>query len=145
MLCNVIIQPHFDYASSAWYSILNEKLKKIQITENNCIQFCLKLDKRHHISSNEFDSINCLPVNIRVHQCINAITFKFVNNACPYYLNEVQKYAPQCRIELRRNFANVRVRFRKTSTGQDGFSYIGPSLWNNLPESPRKKHRIEYF
>ena len=89
MLCNVIIQPHFDYASSAWYSILNEKLKKIQITENNCIQFCLKLDKRHHISSNEFDSINCLPVNIRVHQCINAITFKFVNNACPYYLNEV--------------------------------------------------------
>ena len=41
MLCNVIIQPHFDYASSAWYSILNEKLKKIQITENNCIQFCL--------------------------------------------------------------------------------------------------------
>ena len=28
MLCNAIIQPHFDYACSAWYPNLNEKLKK---------------------------------------------------------------------------------------------------------------------
>ena len=28
MLCNAIIQPHFDYACSAWYPSLNEKLKK---------------------------------------------------------------------------------------------------------------------
>ena len=55
MLCNAIIQPHFDYACSAWYPNLNEKLKKkIQIAQNNCIWFCLKLDKRHHISSKEF-------------------------------------------------------------------------------------------
>ena len=44
MLCNAIIQPHFDYACSAWYPNLNEKLKmKIQITQNKCIRFCLKL------------------------------------------------------------------------------------------------------
>ena len=142
MLCNVIIEPHFDYASSAWYSNLNEKLKKIQIAQNKCIRFCLKLDKRYHIFSNEFDSINCMPVNIRVHQCINAITFKFFNNACPHCLNEVYEYAPQCRIELRRNFAKVKVRFRKTSMGQDGLSYIGPSLWNNLPESLKKNNTV---
>ena len=146
MLCNVIIEPHFDYASSAWYSNLNEKLKKIQIAQNKCIRFCLKLDKRYHIFSNEFDSINCMPVNIRVHQCINAITFKFFNNACPHCLNEVYEYAPQCRIELRCNFAKVKVRFRKTSMGQDGLSYIGPSLWNNLPESlKKKKNTIHLF
>ena len=106
MLCNAIIQPHFDYACSAWYPNLNENLKKkIQIAQNKCIQFCLKLDKRHHASSKQFESINWLPVNKRVHQCINAITFKFVNNACPHYLNEVYECAPQCRIESRSNFS----------------------------------------
>ena len=32
MLCNALIQPHFDYACSAWYPNLNVKLKK---TANN--------------------------------------------------------------------------------------------------------------
>ena len=33
LLCNALIQPHFDYASSAWYPNLTQKMKsKIQIT-----------------------------------------------------------------------------------------------------------------
>ena len=31
MLCNALIQPHFDYACSTWYPNLNVKLKKLQI------------------------------------------------------------------------------------------------------------------
>ena len=95
MLCSAIVQPHIDYACSVWYPNLSEKQKrKIQIAQNKCIQFCLKLDKRHHISSKDFESINWLPVYKRVHQCINAITFKFFKNVCPHYLNEVYEYAP---------------------------------------------------
>ena len=77
VLCNAIIQSHFHYACSAWYPNLNEKLeKKIhKIAQNKCIWFFPKQDKRHHISSKEFESINWLPVK-RVHQCINAITFQ---------------------------------------------------------------------
>ena len=108
---------------------LNKKLKmKVQIAQNKCIRFCQKLDKRYHISNKEFESINWLPVNKRVHQCINAITFKFVNNACPHYLNEVYEYTPQCRIESRRNFPKLKAPFRKTNMGQNGLSYTGPSL-----------------
>ena len=141
MLCNAIIQPHFDYACSAWYPNLNEKLrKKIHIAQNKCIWFCLKLDK--HISSKEFESINWLPVNKRVHQCINAIT---CNNACPHYLNEVYKYTPQCKIESKSNFAKLKVPFRKTNMGQNDLSYIGPSLWNNLPGSLKKTTDLNTF
>ena len=51
MLCNVIIQSHFDYACSAGYPNLNEKLeKKIhKIAQNKCIWFFLKQDKRPYI------------------------------------------------------------------------------------------------
>jgi len=50
MLCNVLIQPHFDYACTAWYPNLNSNLlKKLQIMQNKCIRFCLQLDNRSHI------------------------------------------------------------------------------------------------
>ena len=43
LLCNVIIQPHFDYACSAWYPNLPQKLKKkLQVMQNKCIRFCLQ-------------------------------------------------------------------------------------------------------
>ena len=119
MLCNAIIQSHFDYAYSIWYPNLNEKL--INHTK-----------------------LNQLPVYKRVHQCINVITFKFVNNVCPHYLNEVYEYTHQCRTESRSNFAKLKVHFQKTNVGQEGLSHIGPSLWNNLPRS-KKKHCFEYF
>ena len=122
---------------------LNKKLKmKVQIAQNKCIRFCQKLDKRYHISNKEFESINWLPVNKRVHQCINAITFKFVNNACPHYLNEVYEYAPQWRIESRSNFVKFKVPFQKTNMGQSGLSYIDPSLWNNLLKKSLKKPTV---
>ena len=55
----------YDYACSAWYPNLNAKLKKtLQITQNKCIHFCLKLDKMHHISEEDFKTINWLPVLI---------------------------------------------------------------------------------
>ena len=57
--CNALIQPHFDYASSAWYRNLTQKTKsKIQIRLNKCICYCLQLDKMTHISKNEFEILN---------------------------------------------------------------------------------------
>ena len=46
LLGNALIQPHFDYACSAWYPNLSKKLKhRIQTTQNKCMRFCLLLDK----------------------------------------------------------------------------------------------------
>ena len=81
----------------------------------------------------------------KVHQCLNAITFKFVNNACPYYLNEVYEDAPRCRIESRCNFPKLRISFWKTNMGQKGLSYIGTSLWNNLPKCVKKRTVLNAF
>ena len=38
LLCNALIQPHFDYVCSAWYPNLNNRLKsKLQLLQNKCI------------------------------------------------------------------------------------------------------------
>ena len=55
--------------------------------------FCLKLDKMHVISEEEFKLINWSPTSKRVDQCINAITYNFVNNTCLYYLIEIFEFA----------------------------------------------------
>ena len=65
MLCNSLIQPHFDYACSAWYPNLNNKYtKKVQIAQNKCIRFCLFLESRAHIGVDEFRKINWLPTTL---------------------------------------------------------------------------------
>ena len=52
-LCNALIKPHFDYASSAWYPNLTKKLsKKIQTAQNKCIRFCLNFGNRTHVGVN---------------------------------------------------------------------------------------------
>ena len=55
-LFNALIQPHFDYACSAWYLGLTKKFKhRIQTTQSKCMRFCLRLDKLKHIPHEEFE------------------------------------------------------------------------------------------
>ena len=69
LLCNALIQPHFDYACTAWYPNLSKKLKdKLQVTQNKCIRFCLKLQSREHISNEHFHKLKWLPMNQRFQQ-----------------------------------------------------------------------------
>ena len=76
-----------------------ETKKKIQIMQKKCMRFCLRLDKMQQMSHAKFRSINWLPTKERVYQCTNAITFKFVNKNCPFYLNEIFEFTPHCRIQ----------------------------------------------
>ena len=98
LLCNALIQPHFDYALSAWYPNLTKKQKnKIQTTENKCVWYCLQLDKMIHISKNEFEILVTwlfwLPVKDRFKQSINSIFFQYLTKQCPSSLNEVFELA----------------------------------------------------
>ena len=90
LLCNALIQPHFDYACSVWYPNFNKKLKtKLQTLQNKCVHFCLQLDNEAHVGITEFKQINWLPVNYRFRQCLAANVFKFFDDKCPLYMKDV--------------------------------------------------------
>ena len=96
LLCNCLIQPHFDYACSTWYPNLNNRLKsKLQILQNKCICFCLNLDSKTHIGLVEFEKINWLTINDRFEQCISSMTFECFNYLRPLYMNDVFKLPGQ--------------------------------------------------
>ena len=153
LLCNSLIQPHFDYACSAWYPNLNKRLKsKLQILQNKCIRFCLNLNNRAHIGQKEFEKINWLPVNDRFKQVISSMSFKFCNNTSPPYMNDVFKPAGQPSTTTRASLLKLNQPLRRTNHGQN-ISYIAPIIWNNLPNSLKTtdnlntyKHRVkEHF
>ena len=96
--------------------------------QNKCIRFCLKLDKMHHISEEDFKTINWLPVDQRVQESLNITVFNYVNKACSYYMKEV----------FESNYIKLKVPFCKTTMGQKSLSYIGPSVWNKLPSSMKR-------
>ena len=101
--------------------------------------FCLRLDKTHHISLTEFKSINLLVTKERIHKCMNAITFKFVNNSGPFYLNKICEFTLHCSTARKNSFPILKYPLGKTNTGQKTLSCIGPSLWSNLPEPIKKR------
>ena len=110
-----------------------------------CIRFCLKLDNMHHISEEDFRLINSLPPSKRVDQYINTMIYNFVNNTCPYYLNQILEFAPYCRIGTRSHFSKLKNSFRKTNTGRKTIYYIGPSIWNSLPDSLKQMNNLNTF
>ena len=141
-----MIQLHFDYACIAWYPNLNKKLKnKIQTTHNKCVRFCLNLDKMVHVSQNEFEKLNWLPISNRINQCILLTTFKFVNDIGRNYLNEVFQWAAESNRTHKSDYHKLKHLFRKTTAGQNLLSFLEPSKWNKLPESTKKCNNIYTF
>ena len=54
LLCNSLIQPHFDYACNSCYSLINQKMRnKLQAPQNKCV-FLFKTQLRQYIGAKEF-------------------------------------------------------------------------------------------
>ena len=132
MLCNALIQPHFDYSCSAWYPNLNKKLtKKIQIAQNKCIRFCLYMGNRTHVGVKEFKKINWLPTRERFEQCVCVGAYKFLNDSAPSYISDI--FTPiNSTHNTRGSILGLHQPYKSKTLGQKGLSYLGPKLWNPL-------------
>ena len=99
----------------------------------------------HHISEEDFRSINWFTTSKSVTECINTVTFKFVNSTCPYYLKEIFEFGPYCRIGAINKHENLKIPFRKTDMRQKAVSFVSPSAWNSFPELILKTGNLNTF
>ena len=134
LLCDAMIQPFFDYGCSAWYPSLRKDLqKRLQVSQNNCVSFCLQLEKKTGIRAVEFKEISWLNINDRFSQCILSSIFKFFNSEWPECFNEIYFPAEPSKINTRSSFQRLKQPLRKWNKGLNSASYGGPSLWSKLP------------
>ena len=65
LLANCLIQCHFDYASSYWYSALTLNSKqKLQTAQNKVIRYVLDMSPRAHLESVHFKQMGWLPESL---------------------------------------------------------------------------------
>ena len=101
----------------AWYPNLTKKTKhEIQTTQSKCKRFCLHLDKSKHISHEEFEQLNWLPVTFGLKQCVNVSTFKYFNEQCPNHLSEVYNVAAESNFKLNGSFQKLKCRFHRINS-----------------------------
>ena len=132
LLCNALIQPHFDFACLAWYTNLKKELKKkMQTCQNKCIRYCLNMGNRDHIGVQEFKKINWLPTKERFEQCVLVNIYKFFNKRAPEYVAEMY-YPVEQGQKTRFSFQKLILPHRTTNRGICLLSYVGPRLWNGL-------------
>ena len=72
---------------------------KLQVTQNKCVSFCLKLKSRQHIGAKELKEINWL-LTKRVEQRVATTIFKYWKRISPLYLNELFSPSLEVRITL---------------------------------------------
>ena len=136
LLCNALTQPLFDYACTVWFSNLSKRLKLcLQASQNKCIRFCLELDKRSKTRVEEFLQLNWLNVLDRNLQFIVFDIFKFQNNQCLSYFDELTRSSNK----------KLKLPFRKTKLGVQSLSYVGSNTWNSLPNNLKSATSVSSF
>ena len=137
----LLIQPRFDYTSHvcsrpcvslAWYPNLTQKMKnKIQPMQNKWIQYGLQLEKLTHILKKEFETLTGSlqmtdSINPQIKLLSNILQINALNN-----------------LKTRNSYLKLIWPFRKTNTGKNALSFIGPSLRNkNLKVLKKTKHNL---
>ena len=134
LLCNALIQPHFDYGCYSWFPLFKKDLKlKLQKDKNKWVRFRLNLPPRSHIDPSYFRKINWLPVSDRVECCIVNTVFKYWNGIVPGYIHEM--FMPSLYRCCTRLQVALDIPLRKTNTGQKSLSFLGPKIWFKIGPS----------
>ena len=81
----------------------------------------------------------------RFKQCVTSMIFKYFNEQCPNYLNEVFDVATESDLKLRSGFQKLKCPFRKIQNGQYTLPYIGPTFWNQTPNRLKRNNNFDTF
>ena len=101
---------------------------RLQAAQNKCIRFCLKLNDRSSIKSEDFEKINWLPIHERISQCSLISIYKFFAKNCPNYFDEIYVPLETNGVDTCSSCQKLLVPHRKTNVGQKAISYIDLSL-----------------
>ena len=133
-LCTALIQCHFDYCCSSWFSSLSAKWKhKLQVMQNKIIRFILKLEPRSHIGREKFEKLGMLKVEDRIKQLKLNHVFKIYHDEAPEYLiSHFRKFSNIHRYSTRGSSTNF-ILPKVKGQACNSFFFTGIKEWNLLP------------
>ena len=134
LLCNALIQ--FDYGCTSWCPLLNKAFKnRFQTTQNKCIQYCLDLPSRSHISATHFRK--------RVELSTATSVYKYWNRLAPSYFNDI--FTPSLNRYNTRSQMALDIPLLKTALGQKNISFLGLKIWSKISNNLKVVKTTNFF
>ena len=146
ILVSALIQCHFDYAASAWYSGLSQTLKKrLQTTQNKMARFILNLGPRAHVDQELLSTLKYLNVENRVRFLKLCHVHRIFNhNSAPYLTEHFIKISDFHRYNTRGSAFNFIVPKIKSSADRT-FYFSSIKEWNKLPDKLKCISELDGF
>ena len=144
-LVHAFITSHLDYCNSLLAGIPDIEISRLQRLQNASARIITRSKRHDHITPVLYN-LHWLPVHLRIHFKILLIMFKCSTGNAPSYLrNLIVPYAPTRRLRSATQNLFVIPKVFSRSYGERTFSFIGPYLWNALPNWVKNSSSIDSF
>ena len=144
-LAHAFVTSRLDFCNGILHNLPLSDLKKLQHIQNAAARIITRCSVGDNITP-VLHKLHWLPIQSRTTFKVLLTMYKISNGDAPEYLSDlVEPYTPSR--SLRSSSLNLYSipRIHSKTYGEREFSWMGPSLWNALPDALRKSPTIDSF
>ena len=133
-----IVEPRLGYCSTVWGCCGGTELHKLQNLQNRAVRI---------ITNSPFDcpskpllsNLQLKSIRELIEYEVAVMTYKPLNDLAPLYLTNLFTRTSHCSSRAPRNTqSDLKLPSKRTSSGQNGFSFRGAKVWNGLSAAAEK-------
>ena len=132
--CMAMIQSRIDYASNFYYHGLPKFLQSLlQVVQNKMIRYVLNYFNRTHLVANDLNEAKWMSIENILKYLAASHVYNCIDGQPPEYLQVLERVNESHHYNTRHS-VNALILPKVGSCGIKSFHYIGPKIWNSLPD-----------
>ena len=145
ILVHSFVSSRLDSFNSLLHGVPKYEVDKLQRIQNAAAKVILGLKKFDHVTP-ALVNLHWLPIALRIDFKILVLVYKSLHGLAPAYLRDLIKLRnPGRSLRSSKQISLIVPRKNNATFGERAFSFIGPSLWNRLPDDCKDANTVETF